>query len=64
MPLRAEESDELYEQLKKPTDTELYEQVKNVKRMRCDGVRNEKKLGGRRRSSAEPTTLGVKRRDP
>ena len=31
MPLRAEESDELYEQLKKPTDKELYEQVKNVK---------------------------------
>ena len=31
MPLRADESDELYEQLKKPKDEELYEQVKNVK---------------------------------
>jgi hypothetical protein len=31
MPLRADEQDELYEQLKKPRDEELYEQVKNVK---------------------------------
>ena len=32
MPLRADESDELYEQLKKPKDEELYEhEVKNVK---------------------------------
>ena len=31
MPLRADESDQLYEQLKKPKDEELHEQVRSVK---------------------------------